>query len=56
MTEIDELARQERNLYMREWCAKNKEKRKEAQARYWRKKAEKRAAEKTAEQKEAAHE
>jgi len=37
--EIDEMARQERNRYFREYRARNPEKVKEANRRYWAKRA-----------------
>lgn len=38
-TDLAEKAREERNRYHREWRAKNKEKVKEINRRYWQKKA-----------------
>ena len=43
---LKELARQERNRYAREWRARNKERVRETNRRYWEKKAAKQAAEK----------
>jgi len=37
---IEELAREERLQYFKEWRAKNKDKLKETNARYWKKRAE----------------
>lgn len=37
--EVDELARQKRNEYIREWRAKNKEKREATHKKHWQKKA-----------------
>ena len=45
-TDIDEMARQERNRYFREYRARNPEKVKEANRRYWAKRAAKLSAEK----------
>lgn len=36
---MEQQAREARNAYMRAWRAKNKDKTKEAQKRYWEKKA-----------------
>lgn len=36
---MEQQAREARNAYMRAWRAKNKEKEKVAQERYWKKKA-----------------
>jgi hypothetical protein len=36
---MDDKAKQERNKYMRDWRAKNKERVKASQERYWEKKA-----------------
>ncbi|KAJ52198.1 hypothetical protein BD780_003788 [Clostridium tetanomorphum] len=36
---MEQQAKEARNKYMREWRVKNKDKVKEAQERYWRKKA-----------------
>ncbi len=44
--EIESLAKAERNEYAREWRAINKDKVKEANRRYWTKRAENRLAEK----------
>ena len=44
--EIQELARQERNKYFREWRAKNKDRVKATNARYWARRAAKLAAKK----------
>lgn len=38
---MEQQAREARNAYMRAWRAKNKEKEKAAQERYWKKKAKK---------------
>ena len=38
---MEQQAREARNAYMRAWRAKNKEKEKAAQERYWKKKAQK---------------
>ena len=43
--ELTDVARQERNRYLREYSAKNKEKVKEINARYWAKRAAARKAE-----------
>ena len=43
--EMDEMARQERNRYFREYRAKNPEKVREANRRYWAKRAAKLSAE-----------
>lgn len=43
--ELAELARQERNKYHREWRAKNPDKVRERNRRYWERRAEKAAAE-----------
>lgn len=43
---LKELARQERNRYSREWRARNKDKVREANRRYWEKRAAKQATEK----------
>ena len=37
--EVDELARQKRNEYIREWRARNKEKRAATHKKHWQKKA-----------------
>ena len=37
--EVDELARQKRNEYIREWRARNKEKREATHKKHWQKKA-----------------
>ena len=47
--ELKEVARQERNRYMREYRAKNKERVQEANQRYWARKAERRRVEEHAE-------
>ena len=50
-TNIEELARQERLEYFRTWRANNKERVKQHNENYWRRKAEKRAKEAVNEQK-----
>jgi len=42
---IEELAKKERNAYIKKWRSKNKEKIKIYNANYWRRRAEKRMAE-----------
>lgn len=39
--ELDELAREERNAYFRQWRSKNRDKIKEYNASYWKRQAEK---------------
>ena len=46
--EIQEIARQERNKYAREWREKNKDRVKANNARYWERRAEKIIAEREA--------
>ena len=43
--DIQALARTERLAYLRQWRAKNKDKVKESNARYWKKRAEKKLTE-----------
>ena len=52
---IEELARQKRNAYVRAWRNKNKDKVSEANKRYWLKKAERELAEQEATEKEVQH-
>lgn len=52
---IEELARQKRNAYVRAWRNKNKDKVSEANRRYWLKKAERELAEQEAAEKEVQH-
>lgn len=52
---IEELARQKRNAYVRAWRNKNKDKVSEANKRYWLKKAERELAEQEATRQEADH-
>ena len=47
--ELQEMARQERNKYQREWRAKNKDRVKATNARYWERRAARLAAERMAE-------
>ena len=47
--ELQDLARLERNRYAREWRAKNKDKVKETNARYWARRALKKAEQEAAE-------
>ena len=44
MTEIEKKAREEQARYQREWRAKNRDRVREINARYWRRRAEKAAA------------
>ncbi len=44
--EMRELARQERNRYLREWRAKNKDKVRETNQKYWERRAARLASEK----------
>lgn len=45
--QMTDEAKEARNAYMREWCRRNKEKRKESQKRYWEKKARERKGDST---------
>lgn len=53
---IEEVARQKRNAYVRAWRSKNKDRVSEANKRYWLKKAERELAEQEATGMEADHE